>query len=119
MENDNSSQSQCGVNVNVFCSETLQHLYFSQEAQLTCLFQSQVKERGGDCVPVICDSTSDQEIKDLFEQIKREQNGRLDILVNNAYAGVHVSYTQLSSRGTLLYLLWQLFLNFELPSGCF
>lgn len=112
MENDNSSRSQCGVNVNVFCSETLQRLYFSQEAQLTvpiCLFQSQVKERGGDCVPVICDSTNDQEIKDLFEQIKREQNGRLDILVNNAYAGVHVSYTQLSLRGTLLCLLWQFF----------
>lgn len=83
---------------------------------VTCLFQSQVKERGGDCVPVICDSTNDQEIKDLFEQIKREQNGRLDMLVNNAYAGVHVSYTQLSSTGTLLCLLWQLFLNFELPS---
>lgn len=77
--------------------------------QLTRLFQSQVKERGGDCVPVICDSTNDQEIKDLFEQIKREQNGRLDILVNNAYAGVHVSYTQLSSRGTFLSLFWQLF----------
>lgn len=69
-------------------------------AQLTCLFQLQVKERGGDCVPVICDSTNDQEIKDLFEQIKREQNGRLDILVNNAYAGVHVSYAQQSWRGT-------------------
>lgn len=67
-------------------------------------------------MPVICDSTNDQEIKDLFEQIKREQNGRLDILVNNAYAGVHVSYTQLSSRGTLLCLFRQLFLNFKLLS---
>ncbi|KAF7659819.1 hypothetical protein LDENG_00292650 [Lucifuga dentata] len=49
---------------------------------------AQVKEKGGNCVPVVCDSTKDKDIEDLFEQIKREQNGRLDILVNNAYAGV-------------------------------
>lgn len=41
-------------------------------------------------MPVICDSTKDEDIEGLFEQIKREQNGRLDILVNNAYAGVQV-----------------------------
>ena len=46
-------------------------------------------------MPVICDSSKEEEIKDLFEQITREQNGRLDILVNNAYAGVHVSGTTL------------------------
>lgn len=49
---------------------------------------TEVKERGGNCVPVICDSTKDTDIEELFERIKREQNGRLDILVNNAYAGV-------------------------------
>uniref|UniRef100_UPI0037E77DBB dehydrogenase/reductase SDR family member 1 n=1 Tax=Semicossyphus pulcher TaxID=241346 RepID=UPI0037E77DBB len=48
----------------------------------------EVKERGGNCVPVICDSTKDKDIEELFERIKQEQNGRLDILVNNAYAGV-------------------------------
>lgn len=41
-------------------------------------------------MPVICDSTKDEDIKELFDQIKSEQNGRLDILVNNAYAGVQV-----------------------------
>lgn len=59
-------------------------------SQLTCLYLTQVKERGGNCVPVICDSTKGEDIEELFEQIKREQNGRLDILVNNAYAGVQV-----------------------------
>lgn len=68
---------------------------------LTRLVQLQVKGRGGDCVPVICDSTNEKEIEDLFDRIKREQNGRLDILVNNAYAGVHVSSTQLSCKMTL------------------
>lgn len=55
-----------------------------------------MKERGGNCLPVICDSTNDKEIEELFERIKREQNGRLDILVNNAYAGVHVGILALS-----------------------
>lgn len=57
---------------------------------------TQVKERGGNCVPLICDSTKDKDIEELFERIKREQNGRLDILVNNAYAGVQVQNTVLS-----------------------
>ncbi|KAL3054748.1 hypothetical protein OYC64_017643 [Pagothenia borchgrevinki] len=59
---------------------------------------AQVKERGGNCVPVICDSTNDKEIEDLFERIKREQNGRLDILVNNAYAGVHAIFRNMGKK---------------------
>ncbi|XP_037837871.1 dehydrogenase/reductase SDR family member 1 isoform X2 [Kryptolebias marmoratus] len=49
---------------------------------------AQVNERGGKCVPVVCDSTKDDDIEAFFERIKQEQGGRLDILVNNAYAGV-------------------------------
>ncbi|XP_070830952.1 dehydrogenase/reductase SDR family member 1-like [Chaetodon trifascialis] len=58
----------------------------------------QVKERGGNCVPVICDSTKDKDIEELFEQIKREQNGRLDILVNNAYAGVQDIFENMGNK---------------------
>lgn len=59
---------------------------------------AQVKERGGNCVPVICDSTKDKDIEELFEQIKREQNGRLDILVNNAYAGVQAIFENMGNK---------------------
>ncbi|XP_029309554.1 dehydrogenase/reductase SDR family member 1 [Cottoperca gobio] len=59
---------------------------------------AEVKERGGNCVPVICDSTKDQEIEDLFERIKCEQNGRLDILVNNAYAGVQAIFGNMGTK---------------------
>ncbi|XP_053186240.1 dehydrogenase/reductase SDR family member 1 [Scomber japonicus] len=59
---------------------------------------AQVKERGGSCVPIICDSTKDEDIKELFEQIKREQNGRLDILVNNAYAGVQAIFENMGKK---------------------
>ncbi|XP_068594175.1 dehydrogenase/reductase SDR family member 1 [Cebidichthys violaceus] len=59
---------------------------------------AQVKERGGNCVPVICDSTKDKDIEDLFERIKCEQNGRLDILVNNAYAGVQAIFENMGNK---------------------
>ncbi|XP_034411894.1 dehydrogenase/reductase SDR family member 1-like isoform X2 [Cyclopterus lumpus] len=59
---------------------------------------AQVKERGGNCVPVICDSTKEKDIEDLFERIKREQNGRLDILVNNAYAGVQAIFENMGKK---------------------
>ncbi|KAM4551049.1 dehydrogenase/reductase SDR family member 1 [Odontesthes bonariensis] len=59
---------------------------------------AEVKERGGNCVPVICDSTKDEDIVGLFEQIKREQNGRLDLLVNNAYAGVQAIFENMGRK---------------------
>lgn len=43
---------------------------------------------GGRCVPVVCDSSQESEVRSLFEQVDREQQGHLDVLVNNAYAGV-------------------------------
>ncbi|KAM7158438.1 dehydrogenase/reductase SDR family member 1 isoform 1-T2 [Molossus nigricans] len=46
------------------------------------------QSRGGRCVPVVCDSSQESEVRSLFEQVDREQHGRLDVLVNNAYAGV-------------------------------
>ena len=44
-----------------------------------------VDKAGGRGVPVICDHGDDGQVSDLFEQVRREQ-GRLDILVNNATA---------------------------------
>lgn len=48
----------------------------------------EAQARGGQCVPVVCDSSQESEVRSLFEQVDREQKGRLDVLVNNAYAGV-------------------------------
>ncbi|XP_034504600.1 dehydrogenase/reductase SDR family member 1 isoform X2 [Ailuropoda melanoleuca] len=48
----------------------------------------EAQSRGGQCVPVVCDSSQESEVRSLFEQVDREQQGRLDVLVNNAYAGV-------------------------------
>ncbi|XP_066289628.1 dehydrogenase/reductase SDR family member 1-like isoform X2 [Branchiostoma lanceolatum] len=48
----------------------------------------EIEKRGGKCVPVQCDHEKDENIKALFDQIQREQDGQLDILVNNAYKAV-------------------------------
>nr|XP_023688374.1 dehydrogenase/reductase SDR family member 1 [Paramormyrops kingsleyae]XP_023688376.1 dehydrogenase/reductase SDR family member 1 [Paramormyrops kingsleyae]XP_023688377.1 dehydrogenase/reductase SDR family member 1 [Paramormyrops kingsleyae]XP_023688378.1 dehydrogenase/reductase SDR family member 1 [Paramormyrops kingsleyae] len=59
---------------------------------------AEVKQRGGDCVPVVCDSSKEDDIKHLFERITREQRGRLDILVNNAYAGVQTIMANIGKK---------------------
>ncbi len=46
-----------------------------------------VTERGGKGIPVRVDHTKEEEVKALFEQIKKEQKGRLDILVNDIWGG--------------------------------
>ena len=34
------------------------------------------------------DHSRDEEVKELFDRIQSEQKGKLDLVVNNAYAGV-------------------------------
>ena len=55
------------------------------------------QESSGQCIPVKCDHGNDEEVKQLFDKVSREQNGRLDVLVNNAYKGVQVIITVIKS----------------------
>ena len=48
----------------------------------------EINGRGGRGIAVQVDHSKDNEITGLFDKIKREQNGQLDVLVNNAYSGV-------------------------------
>ena len=43
-----------------------------------------VTKAGGKGIAVACDHAKDSDVEKLFAQVKKEQNGRLDILVNNA-----------------------------------
>ena len=47
-----------------------------------------VTQAGGVALPLPVDHSDDDQIRALFERIQTEQNGQLDLLVNNAYAGV-------------------------------
>lgn len=50
---------------------------------------NEIRNRGGKCIPVQVDHEDDAQIAGLFEKIKNEQDGRLDIMVNNAYKAVN------------------------------
>lgn len=45
---------------------------------------AEVASRGGACIPVVCDHADHAQTRLVFERIAREQEGRLDLLVNNA-----------------------------------
>lgn len=49
---------------------------------------AEIEQRGGKCIPVVCDHTNDEDIQRLFDRVKTEQSGQLDVLVNNAYSAV-------------------------------
>ncbi len=48
----------------------------------------EIKKRGGIAIPVQVDHEKPEEVKALFDRINKDENGQLDILVNNAYKGV-------------------------------
>ncbi|MBD2363201.1 SDR family NAD(P)-dependent oxidoreductase [Anabaena minutissima FACHB-250] len=50
--------------------------------------QLAVEQAGGVCIPVQVDHSDDEQVRLLFERIQDEQQGQLDLLVNNVYAGV-------------------------------
>jgi NAD(P)-dependent dehydrogenase (short-subunit alcohol dehydrogenase family) len=47
----------------------------------------EVTTAGGHGIPVRCDHTREDDVAALFERVEREQQGRLDLLVNNAWGG--------------------------------
>jgi len=46
-----------------------------------------VTKRGGIGIAVRVDHTQEQEVKALFERVRQEQNGQLDILINDVWGG--------------------------------
>ena len=45
----------------------------------------------GACIPVECDHSNDKEVEGVFELIAKENDNRIDLLVNNVFAAVSVS----------------------------
>ena len=86
------------------------------------LVEDEVKSRGltGKLILVECDHSCDKSVENLFKQIADEQNSQLDLLVNNAFAGV-----QFIADNTTLYFWdqdatdgWDKFNNVGLR-GCY
>ncbi|PJZ69846.1 short-chain dehydrogenase [Leptospira perolatii] len=49
-----------------------------------------VTRSGGKGIPVRVDHTNEYEVKELFEKIRGEQSGRLDVLINDIWGGEHL-----------------------------
>ncbi|NNE08892.1 MAG: SDR family NAD(P)-dependent oxidoreductase [Gemmatimonadetes bacterium] len=60
---------------------------------ITDRIAGQISKPGGRAIAVPCDHENDDEVKAVFERIKRDE-GRLDVLVNNAWGG----YRRLRNR---------------------
>lgn len=56
-----------------------------------------VTARGGQGIPVRCDHTQDADVEALFARVQAEQ-GRLDILVNNAWGGYQSDYDSFTAN---------------------
>lgn len=54
----------------------------------------EIENRGGKAVTVVVDHNDDAAVEALFKKISDENNGRLDVCVNNAYAGVGLTRKQ-------------------------
>lgn len=70
-----------------------------------------------------CDHGNDQEVQKLFDKVSKEQNGRLDILVNNAFKGVKVqsvgeSQAAKNDRCNLVYMLHRLGMAESYSQSC-
>lgn len=46
----------------------------------------EIAQRGGRCIPIVCDHGDDASVKRVFERVHDEQDGAIDILVNNVFA---------------------------------
>lgn len=46
-----------------------------------------IRSFGGEATAIRCDVTDDRSVEELFAEVARQQNGRLDLLVNTAWGG--------------------------------
>ena len=60
--------------------------------------ETEIRDRGGMCEPVKCDHLNDEDVRKLFERVERENDGRLDILVNNAWGAVDSTFDNFGLR---------------------
>lgn len=58
----------------------------------------EINSRGGVGIGLKVDHNNDKEVEELFEKIKKDENGKLDILVNNAYPGVNYIFENVGKK---------------------
>lgn len=74
--------------------------------------------RGGTGIAVRCDHTDDTQVESLIERIRSEQ-GRLDVLVNNAWSGYEISPDPSLAFWEIEWRHWDLMFNGGLRAAAF
>ena len=76
-----------------------------QEAADEITAQAALSGNSGSCIPVICDHADDAATEALFQQVATEQDGQLDVLINNAVSA-HACFPpkQIDPQAPLIYL---------------
>jgi NAD(P)-dependent dehydrogenase (short-subunit alcohol dehydrogenase family) len=78
----------------------------------------QVTARGGTGIAVRCDHTDDQQARAVFDQIGAEQ-GRLDLLVNNAWSGYEIGPDPALAFWQIEWRHWDLMVSGGLRAAAF
>lgn len=65
----------------------------------------QISRGGGRGIVVQCDHKNQDDVTKLFDRVKQENNGRLDLLVNNAYSAVTVRWVLVLLLGKFNFLI--------------
>ena len=73
----------------------------------------QINKRGGEGVAIVCDHCIDEQTENVFKKIETDE-GRLDLLVNNAYGGVK---SLVSDLGTPFWELGTTKWDIEMKAG--
>jgi NAD(P)-dependent dehydrogenase (short-subunit alcohol dehydrogenase family) len=78
----------------------------------------EVTARGGKGIPLRCDHTDDAQVRTLFDRVLGEQ-GRLDLLVNNAWSGYEMSPDPALPFWEIQWRHWDLMFNGGLRATAF
>ena len=82
----------CQSNPTVMC---ICYPFSGRTKQLLEDVAAEIQARGGSCVPVQVDHSNDAEVEAFFKRVEKDENGKLDVLVNNAYAAVNTIFANL------------------------
>jgi dehydrogenase/reductase SDR family protein 1 len=55
----------------------------------------EIEGRGGKCISVQVDHSKDSEVEAFFKKVDKDENGQLDVLVNNAFAAVSTIFNSI------------------------
>jgi len=58
----------------------------------------EIEKRGGVAIPCQIDHEKPEQVKELFDRINKDENGKLDLLVNNAYKGVQTIFNGMRKK---------------------